>query len=45
MTIDLRAYDVPLYDVTGVFVGRVEPGGFGFRLDDVRLDASTTAQE
>ncbi len=26
------------YDVTGVFIGRVEPGVFDMRLDDVRFD-------
>ena len=26
------------YDVTGVFIGRVQPGPFDMRIDDVRFD-------
>ncbi len=36
--VDLDALARERYDVTGVFIGRVQPGTFDTRLDDVRFD-------
>lgn len=36
--VELDAVAPERYDVTGVFIGRVEPGVFDMRLDDVRFD-------
>ena len=36
--VDLDAVTPERYDVTGVFIGRVQPGVFDMRLDDVRFD-------
>ena len=39
--VDLDALAAERYDVTGVFIGRVQPGAFDIRLDDVRFDSAT----
>ena len=36
--ITLADLAVPLYDVTAIFIGRVDDGPFELLLDDVRLD-------
>ncbi len=41
VTIDLREIDAPLHDVTGIYIGRGEPGPYECLLDDVRLDPPT----
>ena len=38
--IDLRTLGAPLYGVTGIFIGRSDPGKFECFLDDVRLDGA-----